>query len=177
MKNVKAIFRLIGLYFRLNLSSAMEYRGSFLLQAFGMALSNGSFVFFWWIAFQQIKGTIGGYDFRDVMFIWAAHRQLITSHILFANMNAITRLIVRRAGYLSCPAKGYINQSFVCQDIAKRLGGSGIRFYTDGFNPWKGCGSLGNVFAGHCYRRAAHDGYQRVGPYVYLLLRRCFGGR
>ena len=95
MKNVKAIFRLIGLYFRLNLSSAMEYRGSFLLQAFGMALSNGSFVFFWWIAFQQIKGTIGGYDFRDVMFIWAAASSAYgASHILFANMNAITRLIV-----------------------------------------------------------------------------------
>lgn len=72
----------------------MEYRGSFLLQAFGMALSNGSFVFFWWIAFQQIKGTIGGYDFRDVMFIWAAASSAYgASHILFANMNAITRLI------------------------------------------------------------------------------------
>jgi len=95
VKSLKNIFRLIGLYFKVNLASAMEYRGSFLLQAFGMALSNGSFVFFWWIAFQQIDGTIGGYDFRDVMFIWAVTSSAYgVSNILFANMNAITRLIV-----------------------------------------------------------------------------------
>jgi len=95
MKRYKGIFRLIGLYFRVNLASAMEYRGSFLLQAFGMALSNGTFVFFWWIAFQQIGGRIGGYDFNDVMFIWAAASSAFgVSNILFANMNAITRLIV-----------------------------------------------------------------------------------
>lgn len=95
MKNLKSIFRLIGLYFKVNLASAMEYRGSFLLQAFGMALSNGSFIFFWWIAFQQIEGTIGGYDFRDVMFIWASASSAYgAANILFANMNAITRIIV-----------------------------------------------------------------------------------
>ena len=95
MKNLKNIFRLVGLYFRVNLASAMEYRASFLLQVFGMALSNGTFIFFWWIAFQQIGGRIGGYDFRDVMFIWAvASSAFGASNILFANMNAITRLIV-----------------------------------------------------------------------------------
>ena len=64
---VRSIFTLIGLYFRVNLASAMEYRSAFILQAFGMALSNGSFVFFWWVAFNQIGTQIGGYDFPDVM--------------------------------------------------------------------------------------------------------------
>ena len=95
MKNLGKIFKLIGLYFKVNLASAMEYRGSFLLQAFGMALSNGSFVFFWWIAFEQIGGHIGGYDFKDVMFIWALTSSAFgASNILFANMNSLTRLIV-----------------------------------------------------------------------------------
>ncbi len=95
MKRIGSILKLIALYFKVNLSSAMEYRGSFLLQAFGMALSNGSFVFFWWIAFQQIGGRIGGYDFKDVMFIWAvASSAFGASNILFANMNNITRLII-----------------------------------------------------------------------------------
>jgi len=95
VKRFTTILRLIGLYFKVNLASAMEYRSSFLLQAFGMVLSNGTFVFFWWIAFQQIGGRIGGYDFRDVMFIWAVTSSAFgASNILFANMNAITRLII-----------------------------------------------------------------------------------
>lgn len=95
MKSLGKIFRLIGLYFKVNLASAMEYRSSFLLQAFGIALSNASFVFFWWIAFEQIGGRIGGYDFRDVMFIWALTSSAFgASNILFGNMNGITRLIV-----------------------------------------------------------------------------------
>lgn len=89
------ILQLVGLYFRVNLASAMEYRGSFILQAFGMALSNGTFVFFWWIAFAQIGGHIGGYDFRDVMFIWALTSSAFGfANIIFANMNHITRIII-----------------------------------------------------------------------------------
>ncbi len=87
---------MMGLYFKLNLSSALEYRASFFMAAFGMALSNGSFVFFWWIAFEQIGGRIGGYDFRDVMFIWAAASSAFgVSSVLFANMHHLSRLIVQ----------------------------------------------------------------------------------
>ena len=92
---VCSIFTLIGLYFRVNLASAMEYRSAFILQAFGMALSNGSFVFFWWVAFNQIGTQIGGYDFPDVMFIWAVTSSAFgAANILFANMNHISRLII-----------------------------------------------------------------------------------
>ncbi len=82
-------------YFRLNLASALEYRASFFTQALGMALSNSSFIFFWWIAFEQIGGTIAGYSFRDVLFIWAvASAGFGLAHILFANVSGLTRLIV-----------------------------------------------------------------------------------
>lgn len=91
---ISAVFHLVGLYFKVNLSAALEYRSAFFMQAFGMAISNGSFVFFWWIAFNQI-GRIGGYDFRDVMFIWAAASSSYgAANILFANMNSISRLII-----------------------------------------------------------------------------------
>jgi ABC-2 type transport system permease protein len=94
-QKLQNIFTLIGLYFRVNLASAMEYRSAFMLQAFGMALSNGSFVFFWWVAFGQIGTRIGGYDFSDVMFIWAATSSAFgAANILFANMNHISRLII-----------------------------------------------------------------------------------
>jgi ABC-2 type transport system permease protein len=73
----------------------MEYRSSFLTQAFGMALSNATFVFFWWVAFSQLGGKIGGYDFRDVMFIWALCSSAFgLSNVLFANVSHLTRLIV-----------------------------------------------------------------------------------
>ncbi|NLM45400.1 MAG: hypothetical protein GX200_01170, partial [Firmicutes bacterium] len=71
MEKRTSLLRLVLLYFKINLASAMEYRSSFFLQAFGMAVSNATFVFFWWIAFKQTGGTIGGYSFNDVMFIWA----------------------------------------------------------------------------------------------------------
>lgn len=90
-RHLKIIFR----YFKVNLTSAMEYRSSFLMQAFGMALSNATFVFFWWVAFSQVGGRIGGYGFKDVMFIWAlASSAFGVSHVLFANASQLTRLIV-----------------------------------------------------------------------------------
>ncbi|HPF87788.1 MAG TPA: ABC-2 family transporter protein [Candidatus Limiplasma sp.] len=82
-------------YFKVNLASAMEYRSSFLMQAFGMALSNATFVFFWWVAFSHVGGRIGGYDFADVMFIWALCSSAFgLSNVLFANISHLTRLIV-----------------------------------------------------------------------------------
>ena len=87
--------RIFASYFRLNLASALEYRASFFTQAFGMALSNSSFIFFWWIAFGQIGGVIAGYTFEDVLFIWAVTSTGFgLSHILFANAANLTRLIV-----------------------------------------------------------------------------------
>jgi ABC-2 type transport system permease protein len=82
-------------YLQVNLTSAMEYRSSFFMQAFGMALSNATFVFFWWVAFSQIGGQIGGYDFQDVMFIWALSSSAFgLSNVLYANVSQLTRLIV-----------------------------------------------------------------------------------
>jgi ABC-2 type transport system permease protein len=92
---MKKHLKIFACYFRLNLASALEYRASFLTQAFGMALSNSSFIFFWWIAFGQLGGRIAGYSFEDVVFIWA-----VTStgfglgHVLFVNASSLTSLMV-----------------------------------------------------------------------------------
>jgi len=92
---MKKHMKIFACYFRLNLASAMEYRASFFIQAFGMALNNSSFIFFWWIAFQQIGGAIAGYSFEDVVFIWAvASSGFGLAHILFANAGRLTSLIV-----------------------------------------------------------------------------------
>ena len=91
---MKKHLKILFCYFKLNLASAMEYRASFFSQAFGMALSNSSFIFFWWIAFSQIGGTIAGYSFNDVIFIWAVTSTGYgLSKIFFANASSISLLI------------------------------------------------------------------------------------
>ena len=92
---MKKHLRIFACYFRLNLASALEYRASFFTQAFGMALSNSSFIFFWWIAFQQIGGAIAGYTFEHVLFIWAVTSSAFGfANILFENATRLTSLIV-----------------------------------------------------------------------------------
>jgi len=92
---MKKHLKIFACYFRLNLASALEYRASFFTQAFGMALSNSAFIFFWWVAFGQIGGNIAGYSFEDVLFIWAvASSAFGLANILFFNATWLTRLIV-----------------------------------------------------------------------------------
>ncbi|HUJ77335.1 MAG TPA: ABC-2 family transporter protein [bacterium] len=62
--------RLFGHYVRFNLRAGMEYRSSFVAQVLGMVLNNASFIVFWLILYGQL-GSIRGYSFSDVMFLWA----------------------------------------------------------------------------------------------------------
>jgi ABC-2 type transport system permease protein len=48
----------------------MEYRASFAAQVLGMVLNNAAFIVFWLILYGQL-GSIRGYSFGDVMFLWA----------------------------------------------------------------------------------------------------------
>lgn len=92
---VRKYLRLIKDYFLLNLSSAMEYRASFIVQSLGMALNNAFFIFFWWIVFGN-TGAIGSYSFEDVMTIWAiASASFGAAFILFGNTRSISNLIVQ----------------------------------------------------------------------------------
>lgn len=92
---MKKHLKIISYYIRLNLASALEYRASFITQAFCMALSNSSFILFWGITFSQIGGTIANYNFKDIVFIWAiTSTGFGISNILFTNASNITNLIV-----------------------------------------------------------------------------------
>ena len=79
----------------MNLASSLEYRASFFLQLFGMVLSNSSFIFFWWLTFSKTGGTIAGYQFEDVLFIWAVTSTGFgLAHIFFDNIANLTKLII-----------------------------------------------------------------------------------
>lgn len=53
----------------LNLSSAMEYRASFISQIVGMMVNNGIMLFFWLIFFDRF-GTIRGYNFEEIFLLF-----------------------------------------------------------------------------------------------------------
>jgi len=94
LMEVKKSLKLMGYYFKFNISSVMEYRVSFLVQCFGMILNNSAFIFFWWILFKNVN-TIGGYGFKEEMMLWA----LMSSSfgfcfVVFGNVNQITRMIL-----------------------------------------------------------------------------------
>jgi len=95
VSKMKKHLKVFACYFRLNLASTLEYRASFFTQAFGMALSNSAFIFFWWIAFGQIGGSIAGYGFEDVIFIWAVTSSAFgLANVLFTNASRLTSLVV-----------------------------------------------------------------------------------
>lgn len=111
LMEVKKHLILIGKYFKFNLSSSMEYRASFITQVFGMMVNNLSFVFFWWILFNQ-SNMIGGYQFKQVMFIWAlASSSFGFAFVLFGNMRNISNLIIKGEldTYLLQPKDVFIN--------------------------------------------------------------------
>lgn len=82
-------------YFKLNLSAAMEYRTSFMIQTFGMFLNNLSFAFFWWLLFERFE-SIGGYGFTDVMLLWAfCSSGFGICFILFGNTMRMVDMIIK----------------------------------------------------------------------------------
>jgi ABC-2 type transport system permease protein len=88
------VLKLLGHYFRFNLSAGMSYRAAFLTQVFGMALNNSMFIIFWLILFEQVGGTIKGYAFSDVMFLWAlAATGFGLAQVLMGNGHHISRII------------------------------------------------------------------------------------
>lgn len=94
LMEVKKSIKLIFYYFRFNLSSVMEYRVSFLVQCFGMVINNASFIFFWWILFNNVN-SIGGYGFKDVMLLWALSSSAFgLCFVIFGNVNQVTRMIL-----------------------------------------------------------------------------------
>jgi ABC-2 type transport system permease protein len=104
--------RLAALYMRFNLSAALEYRASFVSAAVGMFVSNATFLFFWWVVLNQTGGTIGGYDFRDIAFIWGVGSSAFgIMNVVFGNLTRINDMVITGAldTYLLQPRSALLN--------------------------------------------------------------------
>ncbi len=70
MKRVRAELIFLRALTAVNLSSAMEYRASFLTQIIFMFINNGIYFLFWLIFFDKF-GDIGGYNVHDIYLLFA----------------------------------------------------------------------------------------------------------
>jgi ABC-2 type transport system permease protein len=91
--SIRAYARFFAASFRANLRAAMEYRANFLIQVFGMMINNAAFIVFWSFLFAK-TGTLGGYRFEDVMFLWALSSSAFgLGNVLFGNARQLSELV------------------------------------------------------------------------------------
>ncbi|MEW8955445.1 ABC transporter permease [Clostridium sp.] len=111
LMEVKNNIKLISAYFKFNLSSAMEYRLSFIIQVIGMIINNAAFIFFWWIFFNNV-GNIAGYGFKDTLMLFAIMSTSFgLAFIMFGHIGDMAKMIVNGDldSYLLQPKDPLIN--------------------------------------------------------------------
>ncbi len=80
-------------YLKFNLMSAMEYRGAFIMQAFGMVLNDLALLFFWVVFYTQFP-ALKGWALRDVLTLYAiVAANFGVANILFGNSFNLARVI------------------------------------------------------------------------------------
>ena len=140
LTEVRQHLKLIWRFFKFNLSASMEYRAGFITQVVGMMINNLSFLFFWWLVFRQ-SSSIGGYSFKNVMFLWSlAPAAFGFTFIVFGNIRNVTNIIMKGEldTFLLQPKDVYIN--LLCSRTSISAWGDfgyGIILYliTFGFHP------------------------------------------
>lgn len=86
--------RLAASYLRFNMAAAMEYRAAFVTQVVGMIANDAAFIFFWLLLLDRVGGSIRGYGFREVMFLWSLSAAGFgVSAVIFGNAFHLSRLI------------------------------------------------------------------------------------
>lgn len=111
MKRLLSNLRFLGTAFAVNTQAVLEYRVNFLLHFFGMILNNGSFALFWLVMMDK-AGSIGGYGFSDVMFLWAVCPSAFgLAHVVFGNIRAFGALVSKGEldGFLLQPRDVMLN--------------------------------------------------------------------
>ena len=139
---MKNVLKLIGYYFKFNLSAGMAYRGAFLIQVFGMIVNNSAFIVFWLILFEQIGGNIKGYEFNDVMFLWAlAAVGYGVAQLFLGNGHHISRIIYSGEldVYLLQPkpvAVNLVSSRMIVSGWGELAYGLILFFITQAITPW-----------------------------------------
>ncbi len=91
---IRAYVRFMLAAFGANLKSVLEYRVNFFIQFFGMMINNAAFAAFWSVLLQK-TGSVGGYGFDDVMFVWGLVSTAFgIAHIVLGNIRSLSRIVI-----------------------------------------------------------------------------------
>jgi ABC-2 type transport system permease protein len=94
LMEVKKHLRLLSKYFLFNLKCSLQYRTSFIVQVVGMIINNSSFLFFWWVIYQNVS-SIKGYTFADILTLWGLSSSAYGfNYILFGNSRELSNAII-----------------------------------------------------------------------------------
>jgi ABC-2 type transport system permease protein len=111
MKRLKSELLFLLELWKANLSSAMEYRASFISQVLGMMINNVIFFFFWLIFFDRFK-EVGGWKMRDMVLLYS----IVTTGFglgfgLFGNASKLAEIIAagRLDYYLTLPRSALLH--------------------------------------------------------------------
>jgi len=86
---LKSEFSFLKALMVMNLSSAMEYRASFITQIVGMFINNGIYFIFWLIFFDEFGGAVSGYVVEDIYLLFAiVTLGFALAHMFTANTGA-----------------------------------------------------------------------------------------
>jgi ABC-2 type transport system permease protein len=89
--------RFLGALMSVNLSSAMEYRASFITQIVFMFINNGIYFIFWLLFFNQF-GDVQGYDIGDIYLLFAIVAFSFGLGSLFAGNTGANLAYLREGG-------------------------------------------------------------------------------
>lgn len=92
---MNAYLRLFREVFAANVAAVVEYRFSFLIQFLGMMVNNAAFLVFWVVLLGH-TGSIGGWGFGDILFLWALGPAAFgLAHVVFGNVRQMGALILQ----------------------------------------------------------------------------------
>src|SRR6266576_3852540 len=84
--------RLTWSYFKVNLASAMEYRGSFFALSLGMIVNDTILFVFWWAYFERF-GQVGGWTLIDTVSLYGLGAVFIgLATVVFGNCTRLPAL-------------------------------------------------------------------------------------
>lgn len=93
LAELKKHIKILLINFKYNLAKEMENRASFILQIIFIMLNNAMYIV-QWLVFYNLKSTIGGYSFDNILILWALGATSFgISHIFFENVYYIPELI------------------------------------------------------------------------------------
>ncbi len=108
---LRAYARFLSTAFGVNVKSVLEYRVNFLVQFFGMMLNNAAFAAFWAVLISR-TGSVGGYGFNDVMFVWGlVSTSFGLAHVVAGNVRQLGKIVMEGGldVYLSQPKDVMVN--------------------------------------------------------------------